>query len=53
MLSYVFGKAAFAITIRLLENSSEKNADISSFRTKGMKATDEQILAAVDGEMCA
>ena len=26
--------------------------DISGFRTKGMKATTEEILAAVDGEMC-
>lgn len=25
----------------------------SSFRTKGMRATNEQVLAAVDGEMCA
>ena len=27
--------------------------DVSAFHTKGMKATDEQLLAAVDGEMCA
>lgn len=26
---------------------------MSVFRTKGMKATDEEVLAAVDGEMCA
>ena len=52
VLSYVFGKAAAAITTRLLEAPSEKLTDVSSFRTKGMKATDEQILAAVDGEMC-
>jgi transposase len=49
----VFGKAASAITARILENPSEKITDISGFRTKGMKATNEEILAAVDGEMCA
>ena len=49
----VFGKAASAITTRLLENPSEKITDVSSFRTNGMKAANEQLLAAVDGEMCA
>ena len=52
VFSDVFGKAATAITKRLLEAPSEKLTDVSSFRTKGLKATDEQILAAVDGEMC-
>ena len=52
VFSDVFGKAATAITTRLLEAPSEKLTDVSSFRTKGLKATDEQILAAVDGEMC-
>ena len=52
VLSDVFGKAATAITTRLLENPSEKIRDVSGFRTKGMKATDEQVLAAVDGEIC-
>ena len=52
VFSDVFGKAATAITTRLLEAPSEKLTDVSAFRTKGMKATDEQILAAVDGEMC-
>ena len=51
--SDVFGKAASAITARILENPTEKITDVSRFRTKGMKATDEQVLAAVDGEMCA
>ena len=41
VFSDVFGKAATAITTRLLEAPSEK-----------LTATDEQILAAVDGEMC-
>ena len=53
MFSDVFGKAASAITARILEDPTEKITDISGFRTKGMKATDEQVLAAVDGEMCA
>ena len=52
VFSDVFGKAANAITTRLLEAPSEKLTDVSKFRTKGLKATDEQILAAVDGEMC-
>ncbi len=46
-------KAATAITARLLENPSERITDVSVFRTKGMKATDEEVLAAVDGELCA
>jgi transposase len=53
VFSDVFGKAASAITTRILENPSEKITDISGFRTKGIKATDEEIIAAVDGEMCA
>lgn len=53
VFSDVFGKAATAITTRLLENPSEKITDVSCFRNKGMKATNEQVLTAVDGEMCA
>lgn len=52
VFSDVFGKAASAITDRILENPAEKITDVSCFRTKGMKATNEQVLAAVDGEMC-
>ena len=52
VFSDVFDKAASAITTRILENPTEKIMDISGFRTKGMKATTEEILAAVDGEMC-
>ncbi len=48
----VFGKAATAITTCLLEKPTEKITDVSGFRTKRMKATDEQVLAAVDGEIC-
>ena len=53
VFSDVFGKAATAITKRLLEKPNERITDVSGFRTKGMKATDEEVLAAVDGEMCA
>lgn len=52
VFSDVFGKAATAITTRLLEKPSEKIVDVSGFRTKGMKATDAQVLAALDGEIC-
>ena len=52
VFSDVFGKAATAITTRLLENPKEKITDVSGFRTKGMKATDEEVLAAVDGTIC-
>lgn len=49
VFSDVFGKASTNIINHLLSNPSEKLTDISSFRTKGMKATDEQVLSAVDG----
>ena len=52
VFSDVFGKAATAITARLLESPAEKITDVSAFRTKGMKASDEEILAAVDGTIC-
>lgn len=53
VFSDVFGKAASAITTRILEKPSEPITDVSVFRTRGMKATDEEVLAAVDGKMCA
>lgn len=53
VFSDVFGKAASAITEKILENPTAQITDVASFRTKGMKATDEQLLAAVDGAMCA
>ncbi len=52
VFSDVFGKAATAITTRLLEKLNEKITDVSEFRTKCLKATDDQILSAVDGEFC-
>lgn len=52
VFSDVFGKASTNIVTRLLENPSEKISDVSMFRTKGMKATNAQVLAAVDGELC-
>ena len=48
----MFGKASTNIVSRLLENPSEPITDVSAFRTKGMKAADAEILAAVDGEIC-
>lgn len=53
VFSDVFGKASSNIVSYMLDNPNEKLTNVSSFRTKHMKATDEQILAAVDGEMCA
>lgn len=52
IFSDVFGKASTNIITGLLENPSERISDVSVFRTKGMKATDAQVLAAVDGELC-
>jgi transposase len=52
VFSDVFGKASTNIVNRLLANPTEKITDVSGFRTKGMKATDAQVLAAVDGEIC-
>ena len=51
VFSDVFGKAASAITERLLENSEP--FDIRPYLTKGIKASPEEIQAAVDGVMCA
>ena len=52
VFSDVFGKASTSLINRLLENPYEPITDVSGFRTKGMKATDEEILTAVDGEIC-
>lgn len=52
VFSDVFGKASSNIIGQILANPSEKISDVSVFRTKGMKATDEEVLDAVDGEMC-
>nr|WP_325259036.1 IS110 family transposase [uncultured Oscillibacter sp.] len=51
VFSDVFGKAASAITARLLE--SREPFDVAPYLTKGLKAPVEKIQAAVDGEMCA
>lgn len=48
----MFGNASTNLINRLLENSSEPITDVSGFRTKGMKATNAEILAAVDGKIC-
>jgi len=51
VFSDVFGKAASAITERLLE--SNEPFDVRPYITKGIKALPEDIQAAVDGVMCA
>lgn len=51
VFSDVFGKAASAITDRLLE--SNEPFDVRPYLTKGIKASPEEIQAAVDGAMCA
>lgn len=45
----VFGKASSNIINALLLNPAETISDVSQFRTKHMKSTDEQILEAVNG----
>jgi transposase len=50
VFSDVFGKAASAITGRLLENN--RPFDVTPYLTKGIKASAEDIQSAVDGEMC-
>ena len=47
----VFGKAASAITARLLENN--ESFDVMPYLTKNIKASPEEIQSAVDGVMCA
>lgn len=51
VFSDVFGKAASAITERLLE--SNEPFDVTPYLTKNLKASPEEIQRAVDGEMCA
>jgi hypothetical protein len=51
VFSDVFGKAASAITERLLENNEP--FDVKPYLTKRLKASPEDIQAAVDGAMCA
>jgi transposase len=50
VFSDVFGKAASAITSRLLE--SNEPFDVTPYLTKNIKASPEEIQAAVDGLMC-
>ena len=51
VFSDVFGKAATAITTRILE--CNEPFDVKPYLTKNIKKPIEQIQAAVDGEMCA
>ena len=52
VFSDVFGKASSNIIGHILANPSEKLSDVSAFRTKHMKATDDEILEAIDGDIC-
>lgn len=52
VFSDVFGKASTNIINHLLSDPSEKLTDVSGFRTKGMKATNEEVLSAIDGCIC-
>ncbi len=52
VFSDVFGKASTNILTHMLTHPTEKISDVSQFRRKNMKATDEQILAAIDGDIC-
>lgn len=51
VFSDLFGKAASAITERLLENNEP--FDVTPYLTKNIKASPEEIQLAVDGAMCA
>lgn len=51
VFSNVFGKAASAITTRLLENSEP--FDVKPFLNKRLKKSPEEIQLAVDGVLCA
>lgn len=52
VFSDVFGKASTNILNFMLENPTEKISDVSQFRTKSLKSSNEQILAAIDGNIC-
>lgn len=51
VFSDVFGKASSNILSYLLENPDKKLTDVSGFRTKGMKASNDEILAAIEGSI--
>lgn len=48
VFSDVFGKASSNIISYMLDNPNDKITDVSKFRTKHMKSSDEQILNAID-----
>ncbi len=52
VFSDVFGVASSNIIKYMLEHPEEPITDVSKFRTKEMKASDEEILAAIDGVIC-
>ena len=52
VFSDVFGKASTGLIDYILAHPDETIDDVSCFRTKHLKATNEQILSAIDGDMC-
>ena len=52
VFSDVFGKASTGLIDYILAHPDETIVDISRFRTKHLRATNEQILSAIDGDMC-
>lgn len=52
VFSDVFGKASTNILNFMLDNPTKKISDVSQFRTKSMKSSNEQIIAAIDGNIC-
>lgn len=52
VFSDVFGKASTGLIDYILAHPDETIDDISRFRTKHLRATNEQILSAIDGDMC-
>lgn len=52
VFSDVFGVASSNIIEHMLKHPEEPITNVSKFRTRGMKASDEEILAAIDGVIC-
>ncbi len=52
VFSDIFGVASSNIIEHILKHPEEPITNVSKFRTKGMKASDEEVLAAIDGVIC-
>lgn len=52
VFSDVFGVASSNIIEHILKHPNEPITNVSKIRTRGMKASDEEVLAAVDGVIC-